>query len=131
MEIDREPNVQGTGEKANLTFTNSAGQNQLFASLLLSEPNASQNIYQSSFANQDKQNDLSKKTFNETNNNEAENNFKRNYSEQRVLKSFYVYSALKVIFYSKKLISAKFFNKILLIYFNNLLGISYTSFELC
>jgi hypothetical protein len=104
MEIDQEPNKQGTGEKANLTFTNSVGQNQLFSSLLFSEPNASQNIYQSSFANQDKQNDLSKKTFNETNNNEAENNFKRNYSEQRVLKSFYVYSALKVIFYIKKLI---------------------------
>lgn len=96
MEIDQELNVQGTFEKANLTFTNTIGQNQLFPSLLLSEPNPSQNIYQNSFANQDKQNDSIKKTLNEKINKEADENLKRKYSEQRVLKSFYVYYALKV-----------------------------------
>lgn len=98
MEIDQEPNPQGTAEKANLTFTNTMGQNQLFASLLLSEPNASQNIFQNSFTNQEKQIDANKQTQNEKMNNEAQNNYKRKYSEQKVLKSFYVYYALKVNF---------------------------------
>lgn len=98
MEIDQEPNLRETGERPNLTFTNTMGQNQLFPSLLMSEPNPSQNIYQNSLINQDKNNDSIKKTSNENINNQPNGNL-RKYSEQKVLKSCYVYSALKVIFF--------------------------------
>jgi len=115
MEIDHqhEPNLQGTTEKANLTFTNTVGlgQNMLFPSLLLSDPNPSQNIYQNSFGNQqDKQNGPGlKKALNDKIAKEANENYKRKYSEQRVLKSFYIYYALKVNIFNNFLIPNSLF----------------------
>lgn len=96
MEIEQEQNPWATGEKANLTFTNTAGQNQFFPSLILSDPNPSQNGFQSSFPNVEKINDQVKEPMKESTNIDSDSNLKRKYSEERVLKSFYVYYALKV-----------------------------------
>lgn len=96
MEIEQEQYPSATGEKANLTFTNTAGQNQIFPSLILSDPNPSQNVFQSSFPNVDKITDQVKEPIKESTNIDSDLNLKRKYSEERVLKSFFVYYALKV-----------------------------------
>ncbi len=96
MDIEKEI-PQETAEKPNLTFTNTFGQNLIFPSLILSEANQSQNVYSSGFINtNEKLNQENKKNEEENLISEESSNLKKKYSELRVLKSYYVYNALKV-----------------------------------
>lgn len=97
MDID-ELNDTANDNKVKLTFTNTIGQNQMFASPLFSDANQSQNILQNTLNINKISNEGNK--YNKDENiisPEVNQNIKKSYSEKKALKSFYVYYALKVI----------------------------------